>query len=123
MFARFRYKLFLRLAKAALDLRQFLFLQLFLNRRKGDLVRADLSFLDLRGADLSNGNLREATLIRADLSGVNLRGANLLEADLQQADLREADLTYALVTDQQLAAAGSLQGAVLPDGSVHGEQG
>ncbi|EIG9604823.1 pentapeptide repeat-containing protein [Listeria monocytogenes] len=47
--------------------------------------KADLSYANLRGANLSN----------ADLSYANLRGANLSNADLSYANLRGADLSYA----------------------------
>ncbi|OFG24041.1 hypothetical protein BJM45_11590, partial [Listeria monocytogenes] len=47
--------------------------------------KADLSYANLRGANLSN----------ADLSNANLRGANLSNADLSYANLRGADLSYA----------------------------
>ena len=34
-------------------------------------MRADLSYVDLRGADLRGADLRGASLINADLSGAN----------------------------------------------------
>ncbi|EAK8454116.1 pentapeptide repeat-containing protein [Listeria monocytogenes] len=62
--------------------------------------KADLSYANLRGANLSNAdlsyaNLRGANLSNADLSYANLRGANLSNADLSYANLRGADLSYA----------------------------
>ena len=118
---RFFYRMFLRLMRTAMDIRQKLFLRLYFNRRKENLVRADLSFLDLRGADLSDGDLREANLIRADLSHANLRNANLLAADLSGArligaDLSGAQMTGAAVTAVQLRQAKSLHGLTLPNG-------
>ena len=47
--------------------------------------RTDLSYANLRNADLRSANLRDA-----DLSYANLR-----DADLRNADLRDADLSYA----------------------------
>ncbi|EAD8625528.1 pentapeptide repeat-containing protein [Listeria monocytogenes] len=68
--------------------------------RDGYGERANLSYADLRRADLSGANLRGANLSyadlrRADLSGANLRGANLRRANLSYADLRRADLSCA----------------------------
>ncbi|EAC4353575.1 pentapeptide repeat-containing protein [Listeria monocytogenes] len=68
--------------------------------RDGYGERANLSYADLRRADLSGANLRGANLSyadlrRADLSGANLRGANLRRANLSYADLSCADLSCA----------------------------
>ena len=109
-----------------------------------ELIRADLSGADLSGTDLSYANLahagladvklhdaslfaanlRGAKLSRADLSGTTLRVANLSQADLRNANLTGADLRWAIltgatVTDEQLDKAASLEGATMPDGSVH----
>jgi uncharacterized protein YjbI with pentapeptide repeats len=54
--------------------------------------RANLSSIDLRGANLSDANLSGANLSGADLRVANLRGANLSGADLSVADLSGADL-------------------------------
>ena len=77
-----------------------------------DLGGAYLSGADFSGAYLSNASLREAKLQRKD--ELNLRGA-----DLSGADLSGADLTDANVTEEQLATCKSLQGATMPDGTVH----
>jgi uncharacterized protein YjbI with pentapeptide repeats len=102
--------------------------------RKSDLIRAnlngiDLTRADLRAADLSEADLSGANLTKANLNGVNLRetslsGADLSSADLTGANLRDADLSGAnllgaRVSPDQLAQAKSLQGATLPDGSLH----
>ncbi len=83
----------------------------------------------LSHADLSEANLSEANLSFSTLNGVNLQdtiligadltGANLFLADLTGADLTGADLTGATVTNEQLKKAASLQGATIPDGSIH----
>ena len=98
------------------------------------LYRTDLSGADLREADLTGANLFEANLREADLSGADLTEAQLCGANLSSADLREADLTRAnlfriilpgadlrgaAVTSEQLDRAWNLEGAILPDGSVH----
>ena len=77
--------------------------------RKAILNRADLSGADLSGADLTGTELRKAILVGAKLSKANLEGANLEGANLERAR----------VTDEQLAQAKSLKGAILRDGSVH----
>ena len=79
-----------------------------------DLSRAKLSRADLSEADLSRANLSGANLTRADLSGAHLGGADLYEANLSG-----ADLTTAFTSDEQLARARSLEGATLPDGTLH----
>jgi len=72
-----------------------------------DLSNASLFWVDLSGCNLTNGNLQGANLRRCDLTDVKLQGA----------DLSGADLTAALVTQAQLDEAGSLDGAILPDGT------
>ena len=67
-------------------------------------MKADLSYADFRGAnlscaDLSYANLSGVNLTNADfkganLSGANLRGANLNGANLNGADLRGANLDH-----------------------------
>jgi len=101
------------------------------------LIEADLSRTTLIGATLNSAQLRNANLSDADLSRVRrlprpvglalreekvtyLRDADLSGADLSNADLSEADLSGAQgVTDEQLADAWTLEGATMPDGSVH----
>jgi uncharacterized protein YjbI with pentapeptide repeats len=63
---------------------------------------------------LSGADLRRVVLIEAHL-GV----ADLSDADLRDADLRGANLEGAEVTDEQLAQAASLKGAIMPDGTKH----
>ena len=99
------------------------------NLRWADLAGADLSWVilswaTLRGAHLEGANLSMANLTGASLAGANLTGANLRMVDLRWASLAGADLTGASllmadVTKEQLARAGSLQGATLPDGTAH----
>jgi hypothetical protein len=75
----------------------------------------DLKSADLSGADLRGGDLREANLIGANLSEANLIGANLSEANLSEADL--SDVTG--LTDHQITAVKSLEGATMPDGQKY----
>jgi uncharacterized protein YjbI with pentapeptide repeats len=94
------------------------------NLRGCFLDGADLSGANLTGADLSEvflsrANLRGANLAEANLTGADLIGANLRGADLAGADLAGADLREATVTEEQLAQARSLKGAILPDGTEH----
>ena len=71
------------------------------HKYSGDILfndkKADLSYANLRGADLRDANLRDANLeganLRcADLEGANLRDANLRCANLEGANLRDANL-------------------------------
>lgn len=71
---------------------------LWLNGEGGS--RADLSFANLRGANLRDANLRGANLLDADL-----RGANLRDADLRGADLRGANLSCANLSNANLSCA------------------
>jgi Pentapeptide repeats (8 copies) len=85
---------------------------------------ADLSSADFRGAYLADAHLTAARLSNARLGGAylndaDLRGADLSGAYLGGARLNGANLTGAIVTNQQLAEAETLQGAIMPDGSVH----
>jgi uncharacterized protein YjbI with pentapeptide repeats len=89
----------------------------FANLREANLRRANLTGANLREADLSGAILNVANLREADLSGATLRGAilnvaNLTEADLRQADLRQADLRVATLNDAYLFKA-DLSGAIL----------
>ena len=104
-----------------------------------NLVEADLSEATLYGAHLDRTNLSEAGLIEAnlrfayltniilrcaylrnaDLSHASLTGADLTGANLHNANLSKANLSETTVTAKQLAKAKSLQGATMPDGSIH----
>jgi uncharacterized protein YjbI with pentapeptide repeats len=86
-----------------------------------DLSHAHLSGAYLLGADLSGADLSFADLSGAHLSGAHLRGAKLSRADLLGADLSAANLTGAFgVTKERLEGqASSLEGTVMPDGSIH----
>lgn len=93
------------------------------------LTEAQLMAAALQGADLTEATLARTYLIAATLQGAiltkatltkaYLRGANLMEADLTDADLTDADLTGATITREQWEKAKLLQGATLPDGSIH----
>jgi uncharacterized protein YjbI with pentapeptide repeats len=76
---------------------------------KADKLPPGLLETALSGANLSGANLSGADLTGADLTSANLKGANLKGANLYRAE----------VTDEQLAATRSLQGATMPDGSKH----
>jgi len=82
------------------------------------LYGADLQEADLRGADLSGTNLvyvdlSHANLRRSDLSEADLSLANLTGADLRSAFLIRTTLSQAIITNEQLAQARSLEGAVM----------
>jgi len=89
----------------------------------------DLTSAILNGSNLSNANMSHAYLEHASLTDANLRGIKLHSADLSYADLRESDLSDADLTNanllgakvdkKQLAAVKSLNGAIMPDGTVH----
>jgi uncharacterized protein YjbI with pentapeptide repeats len=92
----------------------------------GLLVEADLQGSDLEGSDLNNADLSGAVLSgavlrRAVLSGADLRETYLNGIDLHGADLSGTNLRDARgITDEQLEEqALTLQGATMPDGSIH----
>ncbi len=94
-----------------------------------DLTGIDLSEADLSGANLTRAILHDANLFASNLVDINLSGADLSETDmmgavlsganLSGANLDHAILRDAIVTNEQLAQAASLHGAILPDGSTH----
>ena len=61
----------------------------WLNNEKGG-KRADLSYVDLAGVDLTNVDLSYA-----DLKGANLSYTKLINAKLKGTNLKDADLSYA----------------------------
>jgi len=89
------------------------------NLREADLkdvhlIEADLFYAKLSGAWLGGANLAKAVLVRADL-----QEAFLIEANLFEADLTKANLSGAIVTNTELVMAKSLEGATLPNGTIH----
>jgi uncharacterized protein YjbI with pentapeptide repeats len=117
------YRIRLALFKIELARRRRRF-QRYIDKRKENMVGADLSYLDLsrldlRDADLRQANLRRSDLSHSDLRGANLEGANLARTILYEADLRDARLTGADVTLLQLSQAKSLKRTTMPDGTVH----
>lgn len=73
------YRLFLRVVKLLLDLRQFLFMCLFFNRCKENVVRADLRFLDLRGAYLTAPLVTAQQLTATVLHGTTMPDGSVHE--------------------------------------------
>ena len=82
-------------------------------------LKADLSYANLRGADLISADLRGANLRGADLRGADLRGANLCNADISGADLRDACLSGANLRGADLRGA-DLLGANLRNACLSG---
>ena len=94
------------------------------NLSQANLSGAMLADTDLRKANLSKAALNDANLIfanfnEADLSEANLSKAALNDANLGGADLSGADLSGATVTTEQLEKAQSLEGAIMPDDTIH----
>ena len=75
---------------------------------------ANLSYVNLRNAELNGANLSDA-----DLSYANLSGANLSGTDLRDANLRGADLKYANLRGADLRGA-DLSGAYLNGADLSG---
>jgi uncharacterized protein YjbI with pentapeptide repeats len=69
---------------------------------------------------MSGAILEFTELQSADLEGANLQNTNLNHADLKGASLKNAVLTGAKSwTEEQLAAAASLEGATMPNGQKY----
>jgi uncharacterized protein YjbI with pentapeptide repeats len=88
-----------------------------LNLAGANLAKADLTGTRLCGTNLSEANLSRAKLFRADLSQADLSRstifkANLSQSDLAGANLNGADLSYAFLIRANLSGA-TLLGACL----------
>jgi uncharacterized protein YjbI with pentapeptide repeats len=59
------------------------------------LYKSDLKYSQLNQANLSGADMRYANLTKVNLSGANLSGANLFRADLSEADLSGANFNSA----------------------------
>ncbi|MBN2264539.1 MAG: pentapeptide repeat-containing protein [Candidatus Aminicenantes bacterium] len=77
-----------------------------------DLAGADLSEINLTGANLARADLTGTCLAGANLAGANFSRAKLFRADLSQADLSRATLVKANLSQADLAGA-NLNGADL----------
>jgi len=79
-----------------------------------DLADADLSYADLRGADLSSVNLEKANLQHADLRGVKTFETHFIDADMRYANLQGANpyMSYFYRTDLSNA---NMRGAIFWD--------
>lgn len=89
------------------------------NLRGANLQHADLQRVPLDGAALNNADLKDANLRHAHLWDASLEDANLIGAILWDAVLHGSYLRGAIITDEQLAQAKSLEGATMPDGTIH----
>ena len=89
-----------------------------------DFTGADLSEVNLAGANLAKADLTGARLAGANLSGANLTRARLFRADLSQADLTRAVLFKANLSQADLAGANfnaaDLSGAFLIRANLSG---
>lgn len=65
--------------------------------------KVDLSYIDLRGANLSGACLDYANLYGACLWGANLKKANLSEANLEKADCRNVDFDTCCLADSNMS--------------------
>jgi hypothetical protein len=78
-----------------------------------DLSSAELTYADLRSADLSGIVMQNTRLVGADLRDANLTSTVLNDANLSGANLSNATGKTA---DQLDGQAASLRGAIMPDG-------
>lgn len=98
--------------------------------RGAALCHAQLQNADLMEADLRNVDFHQANLERADMSKARLNGASFKRASLRGVNFDHADLTFAVLykanlqgarnlSENQLAHARELLGAIMPDGKVY----
>jgi uncharacterized protein YjbI with pentapeptide repeats len=89
-----------------------------------DLVGADLSEVNLAGANLAKADLTGARLFGANLAGATLSRARFFKADLSQADLNRATLFKANLSQADLSGANfngaDLSGAILVRANLSG---
>ncbi|MEA5623556.1 pentapeptide repeat-containing protein [Nostoc sp. UHCC 0251] len=78
----------------------------------------DLSYTDIRGANLNRAYLKQTNLYQANLAGANLTEANLAGAILSAANLEGTNLYLANLEGAILSAA-SLKGANLEGANLH----
>lgn len=90
-----------------------------LAHEQGATLTLELSFTDLRGANLAGANLPGALLIGADLRRANLTAANLSEAHLGGANLIDASLGGAHLGGARLPRA-AVRGAYLGGATLRG---
>jgi len=91
--------------------------------RGTDFFDTSLHWANLSDASLFNASFRKALLYRANFRGTDLHWTNFAEADLTEADFTKAELnganfSGAKVTPEQLGKAKSLEGVIMPDGSM-----
>jgi len=75
--------------------------------------------VSMSGTDLTGATLKDTDLTDVDLTGATLQDANLTGAILKNTGLRNANLKDATVTQEQLNESKSLEGATMPDGTIH----
>ncbi|MBE3129544.1 MAG: pentapeptide repeat-containing protein, partial [Acidobacteria bacterium] len=86
-----------------------------------DFAGADLSELNLAGANLAKADFSGAKLAGTNLSGANLARAKFFRADLSQADLSQASFFKANLS-QPVLSVDSLQTAQLVGMLLHHEK-
>jgi hypothetical protein len=91
---------------------------------EAELIDKDRPILDVHGSDLSKADLRGGTYFGADrvasLFGADLSGAYLIDTDLSSTNLSGANLQDASgLFNQPGFKAGSLQGAIMPNGQQY----
>lgn len=89
------------------------------NLREADFSRANVSWFQFDGSDMSGAILRNAVFECTNMKGVNLAGADATGASLSGIDLRKANLTGA-VMDKAFLDRTVMSDATVGGTSVHG---
>jgi len=77
-----------------------------------------LSWIIASGGNLSKANFTDADLTNADMSGSNLIEADFTGAIMVGVDFSGSIMTGAIITEEQLDQAFSVERTILPDGSM-----
>lgn len=87
--------------------------------READFSRANVSWFQFNGADMSDAILRNAVFECTNMKGANLAGADLTGANMGGIDLRKANLTGATM-DRAFLNRTVMSDATVSGASVHG---
>ena len=87
--------------------------------RLNDIVGSDFREAKLNSAKLMRSLLIKCDLTNADLSNADLTSANLTGAILDNAVLNGTNFNHAIVTDNQLEKAESMQVVIMPSGVLY----
>lgn len=90
-------------------------------RQNSNFSGAFAPFVVYDNVDLSYSNFSNANISNGQFISTNFSGANFTGANISGANLSSTTLSNATISATQLASAGSLCNAILPDGKTKGK--